>query len=61
MPGPSDELDPEWFELSSIPFDEMWDDARRWLPQVLAGASVRRVFVFGEDLATVVAERSPVA
>jgi 8-oxo-dGTP diphosphatase len=60
-PGPSDELDPEWFELSSIPFDEMWDDARRWLPEVLAGASVRRAFVFGEDLATVVSEHSPVA
>jgi 8-oxo-dGTP diphosphatase len=60
-PRPSDELDPEWFALTSIPFDEMWDDARRWLPAVLAGASVRRVFVFGEDLATVVSERSPVA
>lgn len=61
VPGPSDELDPEWFALSSVPFDEMWDDARYWLPDVLAGGTVRRIFVFGEDLATVVSEQSPVA
>jgi 8-oxo-dGTP diphosphatase len=60
-PAGSDELDPEWFRLDSVPFDEMWDDAGRWLPDVLAGGSVRRTFVFGEDLATVVEERPTVA
>jgi 8-oxo-dGTP diphosphatase len=60
-PRGSDELDPEWFALERVPYDEMWDDARRWLPGVLAGASVRRSFVFGEDLATVVEERESVA
>ena len=60
-PGVSDELDPEWFPLGGVPYGEMWDDARRWLPAVLAGASVRRSFVFGEDLATVVEERESVA
>ena len=60
-PAVSDELDPEWFALDAVPFDEMWDDARRWLPGVLAGGRVRRTFVFGEDLATVVAERESVA
>jgi len=44
-----------------VPFDEMWDDARRWLPAVLAGGRVRRTFVFGEDLATVVDEPESVA
>jgi 8-oxo-dGTP diphosphatase len=61
VPTGSDELDPEWFALDEIPYDEMWDDARRWLPDVLDGASVRRTFVFGEDLATVVEERESVA
>ena len=60
-PSESDELDPEWIALDDVPFDEMWDDARRWLPGVLAGGRVRRTFVFGEDLATVVAERESVA
>jgi len=60
-PTGSDELDPEWFPLDLVPYDQMWDDARRWLPGVLAGASVRRSFVFGADLATVVEERESVA
>ncbi|WP_173922079.1 8-oxo-dGTP diphosphatase [Agromyces sp. Marseille-P2726] len=60
-PTGSDELDPEWFAIDSVPFGEMWDDARRWLPDVLAGGRVRRTFVFGPDLATVVEERDPVA
>ena len=60
-PAPSDELDPEWFDLAAVPFGQMWDDARRWLPAVLAGGTVRRTFVFGSDLATVVEERKPVA
>jgi 8-oxo-dGTP diphosphatase len=60
-PRGSDELDPEWFALEQVPYDEMWDDARRWLPSVLGGASVRRTFVFGEDLATVVEEAESVA
>ena len=60
-PRGSDELDPEWFPLGGVPYEEMWDDARRWLPGVLAGASVRRSFVFGEDLATVVEEPESVA
>ncbi|KRE26206.1 8-oxo-dGTP diphosphatase [Agromyces sp. Soil535] len=61
LPVGSDELDPEWFALDAVPFDEMWDDARRWLPGVLSGGRVRRTFVFGEDLATVVAEPESVA
>lgn len=60
-PAASDELDPEWFDLAAVPLGEMWDDASRWLPDVLAGGSVRRTFVFGVDLATVVEERRTVA
>jgi 8-oxo-dGTP diphosphatase len=60
-PTPSDELDPEWFGLEEVPLAEMWDDARRWLPGVLAGGRVRRTYVFGEDLATVVDEQEHVA
>jgi 8-oxo-dGTP diphosphatase len=59
-PAASDELDPEWFPLEAVPLTEMWDDARRWLPGVLAGGRVWRTFVFGEDLATVVHERDHV-
>jgi len=55
IPRESDELNPEWFTIARLPVDEMWDDARHWLPGVLAGRSVEATFTFGADLATVVA------
>ncbi|MEO6201473.1 MAG: NUDIX domain-containing protein, partial [Cryobacterium sp.] len=54
-PRESDELNPEWFDVARLPVDQMWDDARHWLPGVLAGTPVRATFTFGEDLETVVA------
>ncbi|MWB98032.1 8-oxo-dGTP diphosphatase [Agromyces seonyuensis] len=53
---PSDELDPEWFDLDAVPYADMWDDAARWLPGVLAGGVVRRAFEFAPDLAHVARE-----
>jgi 8-oxo-dGTP diphosphatase len=53
-PAGSDELDPEWFDVAAVPLDRMWDDARFWLPGVLAGGTVRRSFTFGADLSSVV-------
>jgi 8-oxo-dGTP diphosphatase len=47
------ELNPVWFMISEIPFDRMWDDARMWLPDVLAGKQVTRKFEFGTDNDTV--------
>ncbi|KAJ6590473.1 NUDIX hydrolase domain-like protein [Mycena vulgaris] len=32
----SDEMRPEWFTKSNIPFDSMWDTDRYWLPLLLA-------------------------
>lgn len=52
-PTSSDELDPEWFALDAVPLSLMWDDARFWLPGVLAGGRVERGFTFGADLETV--------
>jgi 8-oxo-dGTP diphosphatase len=55
----SDELLLDWVPVADIPFERMWDDAKFWLPGVLAdpdsGVPVDRRFVFGPDLATVVA------
>jgi 8-oxo-dGTP diphosphatase len=53
-PRESDELNPEWFTIARLPIDEMWDDARHWLPGVLAGIRVEATFTFGKDLASVV-------
>jgi 8-oxo-dGTP diphosphatase len=55
-PSESDELVPCWFDLDDLPLAEMWDDASRWLPGVLAGGQVARTFVFAADLATVASD-----
>ena len=49
VPTETDEAIPLWFKLDEIPFDEMWDDDRLWLPQVLTGQVVRGYFTFVEE------------
>lgn len=39
-PVASDELRPRWYPLAELPLERMWDDARRWLPRVLAGETL---------------------
>jgi len=52
-PTGSDELVPRWIPVDAVPYDAMWDDARYWLPGVLAGGTVDARFTFAEDDATV--------
>lgn len=52
-PSGSDELEPRWIPVDAVPYDAMWDDARYWLPGVLAGGTVRARFTFAEDDASV--------
>jgi 8-oxo-dGTP diphosphatase len=47
------EITPEWFPVTSLPLDRMWDDARYWLPRVLAGERIRAVFSYADDCDTV--------
>lgn len=48
-PEPSAELEPEWHPIDVIPLDEMWDDAKKWLPDALRGRHVVATFTFGAD------------
>jgi len=49
-PAETDEAVPLWFDIESIPYDEMWADDRIWLPRILAGDSVDGRFVFAGDV-----------
>ena len=40
---------PMWTPLHAIPYDEMWADDIRWLPDLLAGSRIRGFFHFEED------------
>ncbi|MBF4461993.1 MULTISPECIES: 8-oxo-dGTP diphosphatase [unclassified Rathayibacter] len=51
----SSELAAEFVPVDEVVFEQMWDDARLWLPSVLRGGPpVHLAFEFGADLATVV-------
>lgn len=39
-PTESEEMRPQWFTLDSIPYDDMWESDRKWLPKVLAGKKI---------------------
>ncbi len=48
-PMESEEMAPQWFKVSDIPFADMWPDDIYWLPKVLAGDLIKAEFSFGEN------------
>lgn len=48
-PKESDEMAPRWFDISEIPYDEMWADDRYWLPLVLSGKKLETQFTFDHE------------
>jgi mutator protein MutT len=47
-PAESEEMAPQWFNVSSIPYEQMWSDDPYWLPQILGDKKVRTHFVLDE-------------
>lgn len=58
-PEETEEIAPEWWDAAELPFARMWSDARYWLPNALRGEFIRKSFVFGADLSSVVASDDP--
>ena len=49
-PTESEEMAPRWFDLSEIPYDQMWDSDRIWMPKFLEGKPFTANFLYkGED------------
>jgi 8-oxo-dGTP diphosphatase len=57
VPHETVEIAPAWFPVDALPLEEMWDDARHWLPQVLAGRTVEADVVFAADCDRVASAR----
>lgn len=49
IPRKIEELDPKWFKIDNIPFSEMWEDDRFWLPLILAGKKITGDIIFDAD------------
>lgn len=45
-PFETDEMKPQWFKVSELPYASMWTDDQYWLPRVLAGEQLDAVFHF---------------
>ena len=48
-PVESEEMKPEWFKQSALPFEKMWCDDPHWLPVVLRGHRIKAEFYFNSD------------
>ncbi len=49
QPQETDEIAPDWYPLSDLPYDRMWIDDKVWLPEVLRGRKIQAFFHFNED------------
>ncbi len=47
-PQETEEMRPKWFNVSEIPYDEMWTDDKYWLPLYLAGKKFKGQFLFDD-------------
>ena len=45
----TDEAIPLWTAIDEIPYEEMWEDDRIWLPMVIAGQSFSAEWLFDDD------------
>lgn len=45
-PTETEEMKPKWFKLSEVPYSEMWEDDKIWMPEIFAGKKVKGSFVF---------------
>lgn len=47
-PTETEEMAPQWFQCSEIPYRQMWPDDSLWLPKILTGKKLKGKFVMDE-------------
>ena len=54
------EAEPLWVPVDAIPYEQMWEDDRHWVPLMLAGTPFDGRYVFdGDDMLDMVLETTP--
>lgn len=48
-PTETEEMAPKWFNISDIPYEQMWADDPYWLPQILNGKRLKCEFHLDEN------------
>ncbi len=59
QPQVTEEADPFWCPVAQLPFEQMWDDDRFWLPRILAGERLEGDFLFDDGRLLAHRLRSP--
>ena len=49
-PTETDEASPIWFPVNAIPYEEMWEDDKLWIPHVLDGVRFYGRYLFDDDV-----------
>ena len=49
VPAETDEAIPLWFDIDKIPYEEMWEDDKIWLPMLLKGEKFKGRYIFDND------------
>ena len=44
----SDEAEPDWMDITDLPYDRMWDGDEHWLPLLIDGESFSGTFTYDE-------------
>jgi 8-oxo-dGTP pyrophosphatase MutT (NUDIX family) len=52
-PTESEEMAPMWFEYDELPYDQMWEDDKHWLPRVLNNERIEGDFLFDKNQALI--------
>ncbi|ORX93781.1 hypothetical protein K493DRAFT_284398 [Basidiobolus meristosporus CBS 931.73] len=52
----TEEMRPQWYDIDSIPFDDMWPDDRYWFPYLLQEQKFVGKILFKEDQTTIVSQ-----
>jgi len=48
-PTEHEEVNPKWFKINEVPYDEMWPDRKFWLPRVFNGEKIKANFIYKSD------------
>ena len=48
-PKETEEMSPEWFNISEVPYDKMWDADHLWMPRVLSGKKIEAWVAFDDN------------
>jgi len=48
-PIETEEMQPKWFRIDEVPYDNMWASDRQWLPIILSGKKIKAKYTYAHE------------